>query len=60
MFIKAGDSPIAQLRAAGFEFYDWGAEGSGEARFVVSWDQPEDDVAALERALAGIRRTPAG
>ena len=60
VFIKAGDSPIAQLRAAGFEFYDWGAEGSGEARFVVSWDQPEDDVAALERALAGIRRTPAG
>jgi threonine aldolase len=39
------------LRAAGFEFYDWGPECAGEARFVVSWDQPESDVPALCEAL---------
>ena len=56
VFIRAGDARIARLRAAGFEFYDWGAEGSGEARFVVSWDQPAEDVEALECALSGIAR----
>jgi threonine aldolase len=39
------------LRAQGFNFYDWGAAGSGEARFVVSWDQRDDEIAALAGAL---------
>jgi threonine aldolase len=51
VFLKLGVPRRAQLRAAGFEFYDWGAESAGEARLVVSWDQPEEDVAALCDAL---------
>jgi len=47
-----GDAGAAELRARGFEFYDWGASGSGEARLVVSWNQPEEDVDALCGALA--------
>ena len=54
VFIGLGVTRRAALRAAGFEFYDWGAESAGEARFVVSWDQPEEDVAALCAALAGL------
>ena len=51
VFIGLGVTRRAALRAAGFEFYDWGAESAGEARFVVSWDQPEENVAALCTAL---------
>ena len=43
-----------KLRAQGFNFYDWGAAGSGEARFVVSWDQREDEIAALAAAFAAL------
>jgi threonine aldolase len=52
IFVRLGDERKRALRAAGFEFYDWGNERAGEARLVVSWDQPEDDVAALCRALS--------
>jgi threonine aldolase len=52
VFLQLGDPGKAALRAAGFEFYDWGAETSGEARFVASWDQPDGDVPALCAALA--------
>jgi threonine aldolase len=51
VFVQLGNERKAQLRSAGFEFYDWGPQTSGEARFVVSWDQREDDVAALANAL---------
>jgi len=51
VFVKLGVQRRQGLRAAGFEFYDWGAEAAGEARFVVSWDQPEADVPALCAAL---------
>jgi threonine aldolase len=51
VFVKLGDAGKRRLRDAGFEFYDWGAERAGEARFVVSWDQPEREVAALSEAL---------
>jgi threonine aldolase len=51
VFVQLGDQRKAQLRNAGFEFYDWGPQTSGEARFVVSWDQREEDVAALADAL---------
>lgn len=57
VFVAAGAARLGRLRAAGFEFHDWGAEGSGEARFVVSWDQPEDGVLELERALAAVAAT---
>jgi len=50
VFVDLGGHGEA-LRAEGFSFYDWGAAGSGEARFVVSWDQREDEIAALVGAL---------
>jgi threonine aldolase len=49
VFVRLGVERRQALRAAGFEFYDWGA--AGEARFVVSWDQPDEDVPALCAAL---------
>jgi threonine aldolase len=51
VFVQLGTAGKDALRSSGFEFYDWGAESCGEARFVVSWDQPEADVAALCAAL---------
>jgi threonine aldolase len=52
VFLGLGVSRRQQLRTAGFEFYDWGVESAGEARLVVSWDQPEADVPGLCEALA--------
>jgi threonine aldolase len=51
VFVQLGVERRAALRAAGFEFYDSGPASAGAARFVVSWDQPEADVAALCAAL---------
>jgi len=51
VFIHLGEARKTQLRAEGFEFYDWGAKDSGEARFVVSWDQDEKHVLALADSL---------
>jgi threonine aldolase len=51
VFVHLGEDGKQKLRQQGFEFYDWGAEGSGEARLVVSWDNAEQDVAALCGAL---------
>jgi threonine aldolase len=51
VFVTLGVERRQQLRAAGFEFYDWGADAAGEARLVICWDQNEADVAALCRAL---------
>lgn len=55
VFIKPGADALAKLRDAGAEFYDWGADGAGEARFVVSWNQNEADVQALAAYLAALR-----
>jgi threonine aldolase len=52
VFLKLDAGRRAALRAAGFDFYDWGAPEADETRFVVSWDQPEADVARLCAALA--------
>jgi threonine aldolase len=51
VFARIGEDFKARLRAAGFGFYDWGPARSGEARFVASWDQREQDVTALCEAL---------
>jgi threonine aldolase len=51
LFLKLGAEGKKQLREAGFEFHPAGSESSGDTRFVVSWDQPESDVAALCKAL---------
>lgn len=55
VFIKPGVEAIAKLRAAGADFYDWGAKGAGEARLVVSWNQAEADVEAMRDLLASLR-----
>ena len=59
IFVRPGAAGIAALRGQGFEFYDWGADGSGEARFVVSWDQTDEDVDALCAALRALPDTAA-
>jgi threonine aldolase len=55
VFIKPGDAALAKMRTAGAEFYDWGGQGSGEARLVVSWNQREADVEAMCALLASLR-----
>lgn len=51
LFVNIGVAGAAGLREQGFQFYDWGDAGSGEARFVVAWDTPESDISALARAI---------
>lgn len=51
VFMQLGTERIGALGAQGFAFYPWGPVGSGECRFVCSWDTPDDDVAALCAAL---------
>jgi len=55
VFMQLGEQRIRKLTAVGIGFYPWGPTGSGEARFVCSWDTPEDDVDALCAALATLR-----
>jgi len=55
VFIKPGPAGIAKLRAAGAEFYDWGAPEVGEARLVVSWNHTEAEVEAMRVLLASLR-----
>jgi threonine aldolase len=50
VFMRLGEQRIAALSQE-FGFYPWGPAGSGECRFVVSWDTPEEDVDALCAAL---------
>jgi threonine aldolase len=51
LFVRVSADEAAALRAAGFIFYDWEA---GMARFVVSWDQPDKEIAALADALIAL------
>lgn len=48
VFLRVTAEEAAQLRALGFDFYDW---APGEIRLVTSWDQPEE---AIERLAAAI------
>jgi threonine aldolase len=52
VFVQLRPGEPDALRAQGFGFYDWGATGSHQARFVVSWDTPPGAIAALAAALA--------
>ena len=52
MFLRATPEEAAQLRAAGFDFYDW---APGEVRLVTSWNQ---DVAAIRPLADAIRALP--
>ena len=51
VFLACTVTERAALRAQGFSFYDWGAEG---ARLVTAWDANPDHVAALARAIASL------
>ena len=51
LFLRVTADEAAALRAQGFDFYDW---APGEARLVVSWDQPQAEVAALAQAIAAL------
>ena len=51
MFLRVTAAEAASLRAAGFDFYDWGA---GEARLVVSWNQRAEDIRPLADAIAAL------
>ena len=51
LFIRVSEGEAAALRAQGFDFYDW---GPGEARLVLSWDQPDAEVRALSAAIAAL------
>jgi threonine aldolase len=54
LFLDLGVAAKAALRAQGFGFYDWGAASDPEARFVVSWDQTQASVDALNQALKAL------
>jgi threonine aldolase len=51
VFMQLGPARIDALTAQGFGFYPWGPVGSGECRFVCSWDTTDEDVDALCAAL---------
>ena len=51
VFAAVSRHEAARLRAQGFDFYDW---APGEVRFVVSWDQPQEEIDALAKALAAL------
>jgi threonine aldolase len=51
LFLRVSPDEAARLRAAGFDFYDW---GPGEARLVTSWNQPDGEVSALAAAIAAL------
>lgn len=51
LFVRLSADEAARLRAAGFDFYDW---GEGAARLVVSWDQDAEAVAPLAAAIGAL------
>ncbi|MFM7028163.1 MAG: threonine aldolase family protein [Chakrabartia sp.] len=51
VFARMTPDEAARLRAQGFDFYDW---AQGEVRFVVSWDQPDAEIAAFAAAIAAL------
>jgi threonine aldolase len=51
LFVRISAEDAAELRAKGFDFYDW---GEGAARLVVSWDQDADAVVPLAAAIAAL------
>ncbi|WP_375382902.1 threonine aldolase family protein [uncultured Sphingomonas sp.] len=48
VFLRVTADEAAELRAKGFDFYDW---GPGEARLVISWNQTEADIRPLAEAI---------
>ena len=51
LFLKISDEDAARLRAAGFDFYEW---GPGQIRLVTSWDSDPASVEQLAAAIAAL------
>jgi threonine aldolase len=51
VFVRVTAEEATRLRAAGFDFYDW---GPGEARLVTSWDSNPEAVDALAAAIRAL------
>ena len=51
IFIRLTAAEAAQLRAQGFDFYDW---GEGAARLVTSWQHEDVHVRPLSDAIAAL------
>lgn len=51
LFLRLSADEAARLRAAGFDFYDW---GEGAARLVTSWHHGPEQVAPLAAAIAAL------
>lgn len=51
VFVRLNDAQKQDLRAQGFQFYDWGSQSDDLARFVTSWNTQEKDAEALAKAL---------
>lgn len=51
LFVRLTAEEAADLRAQGFDFYDW---GEGAARIVTSWDQDAASTAPLAAAIAAL------
>ena len=51
IFLTLSAGEAAQLRAAGFDFYDW---GEGAARLVTSWHHSAADVEPLAAAITAL------
>jgi threonine aldolase len=49
VFARLTTQQAARLRSEGFDFYDW---ADGEVRFVVSWDQPEQEIAKFAEMIS--------
>lgn len=51
LFVRLSAEEAADLRASGFDFYDW---GDGAVRLVTSWDQDAAAVAPLAAAISAL------
>jgi len=51
IFLKLNADEADGLRAAGFDFYDW---GPGEIRLVTSWDQQGEEIERLASAIRAL------
>lgn len=51
LFVRMTTDETAELRAQGYDFYDW---GPGEVRFVTSWDQDLEEVGKLAAAIRAL------
>lgn len=51
LFVRMTADEAAELRAQGYDFYDW---GPGEVRFVTSWDQDLEEVGKLATAIRAL------